>query len=105
MADPLGVCNSRTRVLLPAGVHEIINARPHCETLGEFGEIQPWPVTRTGRDLSRVANESAKRCVKWFVRGKMPADKRDRAWCALADPNGRLRLKWEFAASQVPHFG
>lgn len=104
-AHPLCNCNRQTEILLPDAVRGIVNAVPGCKLLGEYRQPHAWPVTGSGHDLRRVAPRSARRSKKWFVRGKMPADRHGQTWCGLAYPDRKLKLLWQYPAAKVPYYG
>ena len=104
-AHPLCNCNARTEILLPDAVRHVLNAVPNCKLLGDYRQPHAWPVTGLGHDLRRVAPRSANRFKKWFVRGKMPADRHGQTWCGLSYPDHKLKLLWKYPAAQVPYYG
>lgn len=96
-AHPLFVLEEGTRLVLP-GCREILNASPDPGNLGGFGAAHPWPVSRSGRDMS-VLSPQNKTCNKYYVWND-PGQTTAR----LEYPGG-LRVTLEAPHEQAPYMG
>lgn len=100
-AHPMIVIEDDVELVLPAGIHEVINVSA-SGPLGGHGNAVTWPTfTRTdGReqDLRRLQPQSAGEAYKYYVRGKIPE-----GWCALKYHQSRFSLALSFPAETVPY--
>lgn len=97
-AHPLFLLEDGMTLELP-GAKEIVNTCGGCKSLGPFGEHHPWPVSKDGRDLSRLTTEN--QCYnKYYVWN--PLDENlSRLWY----PNGLTVTLRADPVSAVPYLG
>lgn len=96
-AHPLFRLDKGMRLELPAA-QEIINVYGGCKYLGDYGEHHIWPVSKDGRDMSRL-DPSLKCCNKYYVWNPM-----ERNTARLVYPSGET-VTMSAPIDSVPYLG
>jgi hypothetical protein len=91
-------------LVLPEGVHKVVNRLSFNGSLGGFGDEFDWPVCIGSdgkpRDLRWLRPKSAQDADKYFIKGKMPE-----GWCRLNYHAEKFSLQVSFPVETVPYLG
>jgi len=102
-AHPLFNTSTGMKLIVPQGMHTIINAVP-SNRLGSYGRIYEFPFAKLedGRvfDLSLVPKRNSSDYQKYWFLGKVK-----QGWCSLHDPNRSLNIDMSWPGNEVPYLG
>ncbi len=96
-AHPLFVLQDGMRVEIP-GAETIFNAAMDQDNLGAFGQIHPWPVCASGRDMRRLSGQHHT-FQKYYVWNSLSQNQ-----VLLHYPDGTT-LTMEATVAQAPYLG
>lgn len=103
-AHPLFNVEPGTRIILPKSVESIMNTNGGRERLGDFGQIHPWPRTKTTTgeeyEIDRVYPDIGTHYEKYYV-----LDELNEGWAALQNPQTKDVLALSFPPDKVPYLG
>ena len=102
-AHPLFNTTEGMKLIVPQGMHSIINAVP-SKRLGPYGRTYDFPTAKLedGRifELSSVPKKNSADYQKYWFLGKVKE-----GWCSLHNPHKRLNIDMGWPREELPYLG
>lgn len=98
-AHPLLQVRPGMKLLLPAGLREVVMNGPSRSNGEGSGDVRPWPHVLPGLDFSTVQPRACGKAVKLFCPWV------SEGFCGIHDPASGEALTFRWDPAEVPHLG